>query len=80
MKELCKIARVEKSRPAPYHPMGNDQVERFNQTLMKMLGTLEHYQKSDWKAQIPTPTTPYFHDSTGFSWAEFRFFELYESD
>ena len=40
--------------------MGNDQVQRFNQTLLKMLGTLEHYQKSDWKAYIPTPTTPYF--------------------
>ena len=54
IKELCKIARVEKSRTTPYHPMGNGQVERLNQTLLKMLGTLEDYQKSDWKAQVPT--------------------------
>ena len=47
IKELCQIARVEKSRITPYHPMGNGQVERFNQTLLKMLGTLEEYQKSD---------------------------------
>ena len=62
IKELCKIARVEKSRTTPYHPMGNGQVERLNQTLLKMLGTLEDYQKSDWKAHVPTlvhPTMPH---------------------
>ena len=45
--ELCAIAGVEKSRTTPYHPMGNGQCERFNQTLLKMLGTMEEYQKSD---------------------------------
>ena len=70
IKELCKIARVEKFRTTPYHPMGNGQVERFNQTLLKMLGTLEDYQKSDWKAHVPTLVHAYnatFHDSTGYS-------------
>ena len=70
IKELCQIARVEKSRTTPYHPMGNGQVERFNQTLLKMLGTLEEYQKSDWKSHVPTLVHAYnatFHNSTGFS-------------
>ena len=70
IKELCQIARVEKSRTTPYYPMGNGQVERFNQTLLKMLGTLEEYQKSDWKTHVPTLVQAYnamFHDSTGFS-------------
>ena len=70
IEELCQIARVEKSRTTPYHPMGNGQVERFNQTLLKMLGTLEEYQKSDWKSHVPTLVHAYnatFHNSTGFS-------------
>ena len=70
IKELCQIARVEKSRTTLYHPMGNGQVERFNQTLLQMLGTIEEYQKSDWKTHVLTLVHAYnttFHDSTGFS-------------
>ena len=70
IKELCQIARIEKSRTTPYHPMENGQIERFNQTLLKMLGTLEEYQKSDWKTHVPTlvhACNATFHDSTGFS-------------
>ena len=69
IKELCTIADVEKSRTTPYHPMGNGQFERFNQTLLQMLGTLEESKKSDWKAHVPSHLHAYnstFHDSTGY--------------
>jgi len=41
IKELCKLADVKKTRTTPYHPMGNGSAERFNQTLLKMLATLD---------------------------------------
>jgi hypothetical protein len=47
IKELCSLAGIEKTRTTPYHAMGTGMVERFNQTLLKMLGTLEEHQKSD---------------------------------
>lgn len=70
IKELCRIAGIQKSRTTPYHPMGNGQVERFNQTLLKMLGTLEDDQKSDWKSYVAPLVHAYNatrHDSTKFS-------------
>ncbi len=70
IRNLCKITGMKKSRTTPYHPMGNGMVERFNQTLLNMLGTLANDQKSDWKAHVPTLTHAYnaaVHDSTGYS-------------
>ena len=70
IKELCSLAGVHKSRTTPYHPMGNGMVERFNQTLLKMLGTLEDHQKQDWKSYVAPLVHAYNatrHDSTGFS-------------
>ena len=70
IKELCSLAGVDKSRTTPYHPMGNGMVERFNQTLLKMLGTLEEHQKHDWKSFVATLVHSYNatrHDSTGYS-------------
>ena len=70
IRKLCNIAGIQKSRTTPYHPMGNGMVERFNRTLLNMLGTMSEKQKSDWKSHVPTLTHAYnaaMHESTGFS-------------
>ncbi|MCG7875356.1 MAG: RNase H-like domain-containing protein, partial [Candidatus Thiodiazotropha endolucinida] len=70
IRKLCEIAGIKKSRTTPYHPMGNGMTERFNKTLLNMLGTLHEKQKSDWKSHVSTLTHAYnaaVHDSTGFS-------------
>ncbi|RXN10943.1 Retrovirus-related Pol polyprotein from transposon 412 [Labeo rohita] len=51
IRELCDIAGVRKVRTTPYHPRGNP-VERFNRTLLNMLGTLEAKKKSCWKEYV----------------------------
>ena len=70
VKKLCKLAGTVKTRTTPYHPMGNGMCERFNKTLLNMLGTLNEHQKSDWKSYVPTLTHAYnaaTHKSTGFA-------------
>ena len=70
IKELCKLAGVQKSRTTPYHAMGNGMTERFNRTLLNMLGTLKDHQKQDWKSYVAPLVHSYNatrHDSTGYS-------------
>ncbi len=70
IKELCAIANVDQSRTTPYHPEGNGMAERFNQTLLNMLGTLEDSQKTNWKAHVPALVHAYNstrHESTGLT-------------
>ena len=69
-KELLDLATIEKIRTTSYHPQTNGQCERFNSTLMNMLGTLSPEQKRDWKAHLLTMCQAYNatqHASTGFS-------------
>ena len=54
IENLCHMAGIEQSRTTPYHPIGNGQVERFNRTLLGMLGTMEPIQKMDWKTYVPS--------------------------
>ena len=70
IRSLCELANIKKSRTTPYHPMGNGQCERFNRTLLDMLGTLTSDGKKDWKSHVSTLTHAYNctrHETTGYS-------------
>ncbi|KAK6183229.1 hypothetical protein SNE40_010750 [Patella caerulea] len=67
--ELCRIGNVKKSRTTSYHPQGNP-VERYNRTLLSMLGTLHHSQKLEWRKHVKPLTHAYnctVNETTGYS-------------
>ena len=70
IKELCDIMGIKKSRSTPYHAAGNGMTERFNRTLISMLGTLEEEKKKNWKQYVAPLVHAYNcikHESTGYS-------------
>ena len=54
MADLCELMGVWKIWTSPYHLQTNGQCERFNSTLINMLGTLPKEKKSEWKNHIGT--------------------------
>ena len=52
--ELCELTQVKKLRTTPYWPEGNGSCERFNRTLISMLGTLPDDFKSKWPQHTGT--------------------------
>ena len=46
---LCDLYRVQKLRTSPYHA----QVERMNQTIIRMIGKLEEDKKACWSKHLP---------------------------
>ncbi|KAE8604038.1 hypothetical protein XENTR_v10014546 [Xenopus tropicalis] len=70
IKELLQLLHIEKSRTTPYHPQGDALPERFNRTLLDMLGTLPVEDKKSWSKHGEAMVHAYNstrHDSTGFS-------------
>ena len=70
IKELCRLAGIRKSRTTSYHAMGNGQTEKYNRTLISMLGTLGEEQKKDWKAYVGPLCHAYNctrNETTGYS-------------
>ena len=67
--ELCELTQIRKLRTMPYRPEGNGSCERFNRTLISMLGTLPEDFKSQWPQHISTLTYAYNctrSNATGF--------------
>lgn len=75
IKELSALIGADKIRTTPYHPRGNP-VERFNRTLLDMLGTLEEKDKYHWRDFVKPLTHAYNctrNDTTGYSPYELMF-------
>lgn len=75
IKELCALVGTKKVRTSPYHPRGNP-VERYNRTLLSMLGTLKDREKTRWREYVRPLTHAYNctrSDVTGFSPYELMF-------
>ena len=70
IEDLCKLSGMEKSRTSPYHAMGNGACERFNRTLLGMLGTLKPSDKANWKNHVAPLVHAYNccrHETTNIS-------------
>ena len=68
--ELNHLLGITRTRTSPYHPSGNGLVEKFNQTLGRMILSFIDLNKSDWDLYLPLLTAAYrstVHPSTGFT-------------
>ena len=50
---LCELYGVQKLRTSPYHAQTNGQVERMNQTIIRMIRKLEEDRKAHWSEHLP---------------------------
>lgn len=50
----------QKSRTTPYHTQGDPQTEKFNHTLLDMLGTLSIEKKQHWSRHIAAVIHVYY--------------------
>lgn len=70
IKELLTMLGIKKSRTTPYHPQGDAQPERFNRTLLSMLGTLEQRHRQKWSQHVSLMVHAYNNtrnEATGYS-------------
>ena len=55
----CELYGVQKLRTSPYHAQTNGQVERMNQTIIRMIGKLEQDKKACWSEHLPEMLATY---------------------
>ena len=68
--ELCKLVQIKKLRTTPYRLEGNGSCERFNRTLISMIGMLPEELKINWPQHVSTLTHAHNctrNNATGFS-------------
>ena len=53
MQQLCMVYGYKKVHTTPYHPQGNGACERFNCTLLSLLGTIESSSQTHWPSLLP---------------------------
>ncbi|CAC5374833.1 unnamed protein product [Mytilus coruscus] len=69
-KEICTLLEIKKTRSTPYRPSSNGLIEKFNQTLEKMLRSFINNNKTNWDQFVwlllaAYRSTP--HPATGFT-------------
>ena len=69
-REILTLSNIRKLRTSSYRPTTNGQCERFNKTLLGMLGTLPQDAKKNWQKWVPTLVHAYnstVSNVTGYS-------------
>ena len=56
---LCELYSVQKLRTLPHHAQTNGQIERMNQTIIRMIGKLEEDKKACWSEHLPEMLSAY---------------------
>ena len=54
IKELCHVTRVKKLRTTPKRPQTNGRCEKFDSTVINMIGTLPVMAKQHWQGFVST--------------------------
>ena len=71
VQKLCQLLGIHSTRTSAYHPEGNGQVERFNQTLEAMLAKMINgSDQHEWDLYLPKALMAYrtsLHEATGFT-------------
>ena len=57
VESLAKLYGAQKLRMSSYHAQTNGQVERMNQTLIRMIGKLDKEKKAHWSEYLPVQSS-----------------------
>ena len=53
VEDLCTLYGIKKLRTSSYHAQTNEQVERMNQILIRLIGKLDKDKKVCWSKHLP---------------------------